>query len=119
MTAMQACNDAAVAACASRKTCTAANDAALNALKDAGLGTAIRHRIGHGMGLEGHEAPWLSPGDPTQIQTNMVFSNEPGVYRPDIDGYRTINTMIVTETGVDIPSRFQTDTPINARVIAI
>ena len=71
------------------------------------------------MGLEGHEAPWLSPGDPTQIQTNMVFSNEPGVYRPDIDGYRTINTMIVTETGVDIPSRFQTDTPINARVIAI
>lgn len=119
MNAMQACNDAAVAACAARQTCTAANDAALNALKDAGLGNAIRHRIGHGMGLEGHEAPWLAPGDPTAIQTNMVFSNEPGVYRPNIDGYRTINTMIVTQTGVDIPSRFQTDTPIDARVIAI
>ena len=91
----------------------------MNALKDAGLGAAIRHRIGHGMGLEGHEAPWLAPGDLTAVQTNMVFSNEPGVYRPDIDGYRTINTMIVTETGVDIPSRFQTDTPIDARVIAI
>ena len=119
MSAMQACNDAAVTACAARQTCTEANDTALNALKDAGLGAAIRHRIGHGMGLEGHEAPWLAPGDLTAVQTNMVFSNEPGVYRPDIDGYRTINTMIVTETGVDIPSRFQTDTPIDARVIAI
>jgi Xaa-Pro aminopeptidase len=49
----------------------------------------------------------------------MVFSNEPGVYRPGIDGYRTINTMIVTDGAVTVPSRFQTDTPIDARVIAI
>jgi Xaa-Pro aminopeptidase len=49
----------------------------------------------------------------------MVFSNEPGVYRPGIDGYRTINTMIVTASGVDIPSRFQAATPIDARVIAL
>ncbi len=119
MHAMEACNDAAVAACAARRTCTEANDAALDALQAAGLGDAIRHRIGHGMGLEGHEAPWLAPGDPTQIKTHMIFSNEPGVYRPGVDGYRTINTMIVTEDGVDIPSRFQANTPIDARTIAI
>lgn len=119
MTAMQACNDAALDACAARQTCTQANDAALDALRHAELGDAIRHRIGHGMGLEGHEAPWLAPGDPTPIQTHMVFSNEPGVYRPGLDGYRTINTMIVTEAGVHIPSRFQANTPIDARVIAI
>lgn len=119
MTAMEACNDAAVTACAARQTCTQANDAALDALRQAGLGDAIRHRVGHGMGLEGHEAPWLAPGDPTQIQTHMIFSNEPGVYRPGLDGYRTINTMIVTEAGVDIPSRFQTNTPIDTRTIAI
>lgn len=119
MAAMQACNDAAVAACAARTTCTEANDAALGALRDAGLGAAIRHRIGHGMGLQGHEAPWLAPGDATRISTKMIFSNEPGVYRPDRDGYRTINTMIVTDAGVDIPSRFQADTPIDARTIAI
>lgn len=119
MHAMEACNDAAVAACGARKTCTQANDAALNALRAAGLGDAIRHRIGHGMGLEGHEAPWLAPGDATSIQTNMIFSNEPGVYRPGLDGYRTINTMIVTEDGVHIPSRFQADTPIAARTIPI
>jgi Xaa-Pro aminopeptidase len=119
MQAMNACNDAGVAALAARATCTQANDAALDALHEAGLGDTIRHRIGHGMGLEGHEAPWLAPGDPTQIQTHMIFSNEPGVYRPGLDGYRTINTMIVTEDGVDIPSRFQANTPIDARIIAI
>lgn len=119
MTAMEACNDAAVAACAARVTCTQVNDAALDALRDAGLGDTIRHRIGHGMGLEGHEAPWLAPGDPTPIQTHMVFSNEPGVYRPGTDGYRTINTMIVTDDGIDIPSNFQSNTPIDTRTIAI
>ena len=119
MTAMQECNDACVEACAKRLTCTAVNDAALEALHAADLGDAIRHRIGHGMGLQGHEAPWLSPGDDTQVKTNMVFSNEPGVYRPDFDGYRTINTMIVTETGVRVASRFQSVTAINARVIAV
>ncbi|QBY02614.1 aminopeptidase P family protein [Rhodophyticola sp. CCM32] len=119
MQAMADCNDAAIAACAAHQTCTAVNDAALDRLRAAGLGDAIRHRIGHGMGLEGHEAPWLAPGDQTQICPGMIFSNEPGIYRPGRDGYRTINTMIVTETGVDIPSRFQTDTPIDVRVIAI
>ena len=49
----------------------------------------MRHRIGHGMGFEGHEAPWLSPGDKT-ILKKYDFSNEPGIYRPNIDGYRTI-----------------------------
>lgn len=119
MTAMQACNDAAIAACAAGRSCLKVNEAALDALREAGLGDAIRHRIGHGMGLEGHEAPWLAPGDPTPVRPGMVFSNEPGVYRPGIDGYRTINTMIITDAGVDVPSRFQSDTPIDARVIAI
>ena len=54
----------------------------------------MRHRIGHGMGFEGHEAPWLSPGDKT-ILKKYDFSNEPGIYRPNIDGYRTISSMIV------------------------
>lgn len=119
MAAMEACNDAAVPACARGATCVEANDAALAALREAGLGEAIRHRIGHGMGLEGHEAPWLAPGDTTPIRPGMIFSNEPGVYRPGTDGYRTINTMVVTANGVDIPSRFQATTPIDARVIAL
>lgn len=119
MLAMEACNDAAVAALKPGARCQDVNDAALDALKAADLGDAIRHRIGHGMGLEGHEAPWLAPGDMTEVSPKMVFSNEPGVYRPGRDGYRTINTMMVHADHVEIPSRFLADTPIDQRVIAL
>ena len=119
MQAMEACNDAAVAALKPGARCQDVNDAALDALKAADLGDAIRHRIGHGMGVEGHEAPWLAPGDMTEVLPNMVFSNEPGVYRPDRDGYRTINTMLVHADHIEIPSRFQARHPIDQRVIAL
>lgn len=119
MQAMQACNDAAIEALKLGAVCAQINAAALNELQAAGLGEAIRHRIGHGMGVEGHEAPWLAPGDATAVAPNMVFSNEPGVYRPGRDGYRTINTMIVHENGVEIVSRFLTDHPIDTRIVAI
>lgn len=119
MQAMQAANDAAVDALIPGTACDDVNRAALDVLHRAGLGDAIRHRIGHGMGVEGHEAPWLAPGDKTLVAPGMVFSNEPGVYRPDRDGYRTINTMIVTENGVEIPSLFQDQHPIETRIIAL
>lgn len=119
MRAMEACNDAAVHSLRPGARCQDVNEAALDALKAADLGDAIRHRIGHGMGVEGHEAPWLAPGDMTEVAPNMVFSNEPGVYRPGRDGYRTINTMLVHADHVEIPSRFLSDHPIDQRVVAL
>jgi Xaa-Pro aminopeptidase len=119
MQAMQRCDEATSRALTPGAACQSVNEAALNALREAGLDEAIRHRIGHGMGVEGHEAPWLAPGDATRVEPGMVFSSEPGVYRPDRDGYRTINTMIVHAGGVEIPSRFQADHPIDTRVISI
>jgi Xaa-Pro dipeptidase len=119
MEALEACDAAGVAALKPGTLCQDVNVAALAALKDAGLGDTIRHRIGHGMGVEGHEAPWLAPGDTTIVAPGMVFSNEPGVYRPGIDGYRTINTMIVHADGVEIPSRLQADHPIETRIISL
>lgn len=119
MQAMQDCDAAAVAALRPEARCDMVNVAAQDVLREADLAEAIRHRIGHGMGLDGHEAPWLAPGDRTRLAAGMVFSNEPGVYRPGIDGYRTINTMIVTADGVEVPSRFQANTPIDARIIAV
>lgn len=114
-----ACNDAAVAALQPGATCTSVNTAALAELHAADLSDAIRHRIGHGMGLESHESPWLAPGDDTVLQPGMVFSNEPGIYRPSVDGYRTINTMIVTEGAARVPSRFLVEHPPEIRVISI
>jgi len=98
--------------------CEVVNQAAMAVLREAGLADAIRHRIGHGMGVAGHEAPWLAPGDVTRLKPGMVFSNEPGIYRPGRDGYRTINTMILQETEVEIPSQFQARVPIEARMLA-
>ena len=114
-----AANAAARDACAAGLTCAQVDAAAMAPLHAAGLGAHIRHRIGHGMGLQGHEAPWLARGDATPVAPGMVFSSEPGVYRPGIDGYRTIDTMIVTDTGVTVPSRFQSDVPAAARTIPI
>jgi len=117
MQAMEDANAATIQALAQRQTCTRVNDAALEPIRAAGFGAAIRHRIGHGMGVEGHEAPWLSPGDDTPTAPGMVFSCEPGIYRPGQDGWRCIETLIVTETGVETPSRFQSTHPFDARVI--
>lgn len=119
MQAMEECDTAAQEALAAGRSCEEIDRTALDRLRAAGLSDAIRHRIGHGMGLQGHEAPWLAPGDVTPTGPGMVFSSEPGVYRPGRDGWRNINTMIATEAGVEIPSRFLADTPIDARVIAL
>ena len=117
MQAMQDANDATRAALDARLPCQDVNEAALAPIRAAGFGAAIRHRIGHGMGAEGHEAPWLSPGDQTPVAPGMVFSCEPGIYRPDHDGWRCIETLIVTEGATLTPSRFQSDHPFDARVI--
>ncbi len=119
---MQAMNDATLAtvdALARGLTCAEVNAAALAPVRAAGLGDAIRHRIGHGMGVDGHEAPWLAPGDATLAAAGMVFSCEPGVYRPGRDGWRCIETLIVGDGTVEVASRFQSAHPIDARVLAI
>ena len=96
--------------------CEDINQIATRIYKDSGYFEFVRHRIGHGMGFEGHEAPWLSPGDKTVLKKNMIFSNEPGIYRPNIDGYRTISSMIVeTNNGRQI-SKFL-DKSIDNRII--
>ena len=96
--------------------CADINQIATRIYKDSGYFEFVRHRIGHGMGFEGHEAPWLSPGDKTVLKKNMIFSNEPGIYRPNIDGYRTISSMIVeTNNGRQI-SKFL-DKSIDNRII--
>jgi Xaa-Pro aminopeptidase len=117
--AAQACDTAAANAARPGATCAEVNRAALDALREYGYGDAIRHRIGHGMGLQGHEGPWLAPGDETLLVPNMVFSSEPGIYRPGNDGYRTINTFVITETVPTVPSRFLAENPPTSRILAL
>ena len=119
MQAMEDANSATLDALARGLTCAAVNDAALAPIRAAGLGATIRHRIGHGMGVEGHEAPWLAPGDATPVAPGMVFSCEPGVYRRGLDGWRTIETLITGDQAVELASGFQSAHPIDTRVLSI
>ena len=115
-----ACDEAAVATLVAGNSCRAVNEAAWDVLREAGYGDFIRHRIGHGMGVEGHEAPWLSVGDDTILAPTMMLSNEPGIYRPGIDGYRIIDSMVVTEEGVGRRlSRYLSEHGPDDRVIEI
>jgi len=64
---------------------------------DAGLEEYIYHRPAHGIGMEGHQAPYLSLGDETLLEENMVFSNEIGLYNPRGGwGYNHSNTVVVS-----------------------
>ena len=119
MQAMDESNRATIEALARGRSCAEVNTAALAPIRAAGFDAAIRHRIGHGMGIEGHEAPWLAPGDATASSAGMVFSCEPGIYRPGIDGWRTIETLIVDTGAVEVASRFQTAHPPETRMLPL
>ena len=59
----------------------------------------LSHRTGHGIGLDGHEAPYLVRNDPTPLQANMCFSDEPGIYIPGEFGIRLEDCWYMTEQG--------------------
>jgi len=68
---------------------------------DLGVGEMQRHHTGHGIGLEGHEAPFIDKGDETVIEENMVLSVEPGLYVPGLAGFRHSDTVVVRADGVE------------------
>ena len=57
--------------------------------------------IGHGIGLEGHEPPYLDQGNPQPLQPGMVVSIEPGIYELGYAGFRHSDTLVVTEDGCE------------------
>lgn len=83
-------------------TCESVDAAARKVIEDAGYGPGYKHfahRVGHGIGLEGHEYPYLVKGNALKLEPGMTFSNEPGVYIYGEFGIRTEDCMVVTEDG--------------------
>lgn len=60
-----------------------------------------RHHVGHAIGMRYHEGPFLDRGDRTEIRPGMVFTVEPGLYAPQLGGFRHSDTIAVTDVGVE------------------
>jgi Xaa-Pro dipeptidase len=96
---------AALAAARTGAECGSVDAAARKVITDAGFGPGYKyfsHRLGHGIGMDGHEWPYLVRGNSTKLQPNMTFSDEPGIYIPGEFGIRLEDDMHITENGAEL-----------------
>ena len=85
--------------------CQAVDAAARKVISDAGYGLDYKfftHSVGHGIGMDGHEWPYLVRGNALPLARNMTFSDEPGIYIPDEFGVRLEDDMHITEDGAEL-----------------
>ena len=68
-----------------------------------------RHHTGHAIGLRYHEGPFLDTGDDTIIGEGMVFTVEPGLYTPEVGGFRHSDTVVITAGGIEILTYYPRD----------
>lgn len=86
--------------------CQEIDRTARGVIEQAGYGPQFMHRTGHGIGIDIHEAPYFSASDETVLQPGMVMSVEPGIYVDGVGGFRHSDTIIVTESGADVLTKF-------------
>jgi Xaa-Pro dipeptidase len=94
--------DAALDAARAGRLSGTVDDAARAVITGAGYGPDYKyftHRLGHGIGLDGHEHPYLVRGSKTVLEPGMTFSNEPGIYVPGEFGLRCEDDMVITVNG--------------------
>jgi len=85
--------------------CQAVDAAARKVITDAGYGPDYKHfthRVGHGIGMDGHEWPYLVRGNTLPMAPNMTFSDEPGIYIRGEFGVRLEDDMHITENGAEL-----------------
>jgi Xaa-Pro dipeptidase len=110
---VQEANAAGRAAAKPGVPCAEVDKAARAMIESAGYGQFFTHRTGHGIGMEGHEEPYMR-GDNMQIlEPGMAFTVEPGIYLPERNGVRIEDNVVITDTGANVLS----DMPREMRVV--
>jgi len=89
--------------------CSDIDKATIKVFKKAGLKHLVKHHTGHGLGLEGHEPPWLDIGNEEPLRAGMVVSCEPGIYETGFAGFRHSDTVLITEDGAEIMTYYPRD----------
>jgi Xaa-Pro aminopeptidase len=99
---------AGIAALKTGNTCEQADAAARAVIEDAGYGFAFRHRLGHGIGMDVHEPPFLTKGNTTVLQPGMCFTAEPSIFIPHRFGARVEDIVVVGDGGGEaLTTRFK------------
>jgi Xaa-Pro dipeptidase len=107
--AVKAANAAGRAAAKPGVTCEAVDKETRDVIEAAGYGQYFTHRTGHGLGLEGHEPPYIVGGNALVLQPGMTFTVEPGIYIPGKGGVRIEDNVVITETGCESLTTFTRD----------
>jgi Xaa-Pro aminopeptidase len=85
-------------------TCAKLDEVARGVIEAAGKGELFKHGLGHGVGLDVHEEPRVSSRSTDVLTAGMVVTIEPGVYVPNMGGVRIEDTVLITETGIEVLS---------------
>jgi Xaa-Pro dipeptidase len=93
---------AGIAAAKPGVTCESVDAAARKVIEQAGYGKYFVHRLGHGIGLEGHEAPYFAGNNETILGPGMTFTVEPGIYIQGEFGVRLEDDIVITENGCEL-----------------
>jgi len=84
--------------------CAQVDRAARKVITDAGYGQYFTHRLGHGMGMDGHEPPYMVEGNTIRLEPGIVFTDEPGIYQLGKFGVRIEDDCMMTASGVEVLS---------------